>query len=238
MNIIKKIFAGWNIFEYIFFGLIIILPVSFAVIFKSGIFELVSTLCGLFSAFFMAKGKIAAYPLSILYSLFYAHVSFNASLYGETIIALLILLPIAVYGLYNWLKNRRKEQGVPEVVIVKKLKIQEYVIAVLLQAPICTGCYFLLAHFNTEFPLVSSLSFSSAILAAYFLARRSSSGLYFYILNDIILITLWSFVIYGGKTEYLTIILTPILLIVSDIYGIYNWKRIEKSQSNIENESM
>ena len=49
-------------------------------------------------------------------------------------------------------------------------------------------------------------------------------------MNDIVLIILWSIPIIKGNLSIVPIVLCPILLLINDIYGMYNWKTIKNKQ--------
>ncbi len=221
-------FSGWNIFELIYLAVIIILPVVAALIFKSSIFELLSTLAALIAALLVAKGKPAAYPVSVVSALLYAFVTFQTRLYGETAIALCILFPIAVYGVFSWFNNKRDTHLKGRVIIVNKIKAAEYIILICSQVIAAYFYYWLLKRFGTQFPLFSVFTVATGIISSYLLARRSRFGLIAYILNDIMLICLWTSVVAAGSVNSIVMLLTPVLLLISDVYGAFNWKKFEK----------
>ena len=68
------------------------------------------------------------------------------------------------------------------------------------------------------------------VLASYFEARRSELSLFCYIANDIVIITLWLIPIISGQTQLISVIVGLILLLINDIYGSYNWKRLKEKQ--------
>ena len=74
------------------------------------------------------------------------------------------------------------------------------------------------------------ISVVTSVLASYFEARRSEWSLFCYIADDIVIITLWLIPIISGQTELISVLVGPILLLINDIYGSYNWKRLKKQQ--------
>ena len=55
-------------------------------------------------------------------------------------------------------------------------------------------------------------------------------SLFCYIANDLIIITLWLIPVLNGQTELVSVLVGPILLLINDIYGSYNWNRLKKQQ--------
>ena len=47
----------------------------------------------------------------------------------------------------------------------------------------------------------------------------------------LILIILWSIPLFSGNYNIIAIVICPVLLLINDIYGVYNWKRIKRKQA-------
>ena len=138
-------------------------------------------------------------------------------------------LPLMIVGLINWLKH----QDNTNTVIIKEITKKELVLVLLSQAIMFIGYYLLLKTFNTDNLLVSTLSVVASIIATYLTARRSEYGFVGFIINDLILITLWSIPVIGGNLNIIPVLLCPLLLLINDIYGVYNWKKIKVEQKLI-----
>ena len=90
--------------------------------------------------------------------------------------------------------------------------------------------YFLLKELNTKSLIISTLSLTDSFLASYLLLRRSSNYAIIYIINDIILITLWLTTTLNNGLMHLPIIMSFIIFLINDIYGLILWKVREKKQ--------
>ena len=132
-----------------------------------------------------------------------------------------------IIGIIEWLKHQDKEE---DTVIINSLSKKEITVALLSQLVLFWAYYFLLKAFNTDLLIISSISVVTSVLASYFEARRSEWSLFCYIANDLVIIILWLIPITQGQTELLSVLLGPILLLINDIYGSYNWKRLKKQQ--------
>ena len=91
--------------------------------------------------------------------------------------------------------------------------------------------YFLLKALNTNQLIVSTISLISSIVASYLLFRRCSYYALAFILNDIILIILWSLVVINSGIGYLPTVISFCVFLVNDIYGFIHWKLEEKKQN-------
>lgn len=219
-------FKGWNLFEKLFLIIGTITAFVLTFLFKGTWIDLGYTLLYFWTALLLAKGKYACYIIGIISTFFYAFVSYSNSYYGEVIIAMCCTLPLMIVGLVNWLKH----QDNTNTVVIKEISKKELIIVLFSQAIMFIGYYYLLKVFNTNNLLVSTFSIVASIIATYLTARRSEYGFVGFIINDVILITLWSIPVIGGNTNLIPVLLCPVLLLINDIYGVYNWKKIKNKQ--------
>ena len=220
-------FKGWTIFEKIFLILGTIAAFVLTFLFKGTCVDLSYTLLYFWTALLLAKGKYSCYIIGIISTFFYAFVSYSNSYYGEVIIAMCCTLPLMIVGLVNWLKH----QDNTNTVVIKEISKKELILVLLSQAVMFIGYYYLLKIFNTNNLLVSTFSIVASIIATYLTARRSEYGFLGFIINDIILITLWSIPVVSGNHNLIPVLLCPVLLLINDIYGVYNWKEIKNKQA-------
>lgn len=176
----------------------------------------------------MVKGKVECYLVGFVSIFFYGIVSYSQGYYGELLITALLTFPIMIIGIRDWLKHQDKEN---DVVIINTLSKKEIAISLLSQVPLYWFYYFILKMFNTDLLVISSLSVVTSVLASYFEARRSELSLFCYIANDLVIITLWLIPIINGNTELIPVLVGPLLLLVNDIYGSFNWRKMKQEQS-------
>lgn len=225
---IKKYFEDWNKFELTFLICGLIASITSSIIFKGTIIDTLYTSLYLITALLMSKGKVECYFVGFISVFFYGIVSYNQGYYGELIITAFLTFPIMIIGIVSWLRHQDKEE---DTVIISSLSKKEIVIALLSQLVLFWTYYFLLKAFNTDLLVISSISVLTSVLASYFEARRSELSLFCYIANDLVIITLWIIPIINGQTQLISVIVGPVLLLINDIYGSYNWKRLKKNQA-------
>lgn len=217
---------NWTKFEKIFLFIGTIFAFLLTYVFKGTLIDLGYTLLYFWTALLLAKGKYSCYIIGIISTFFYASVSLSNSYYGEVIIAMCCTLPLMIIGLINWLRH----QDNTNTVIVKEITKKELTLVLLSQIILFFGYYFLLKVFNTSNLIVSTISIVASVIATYLTARRSEYGFIGFIINDIVLIILWTIPLINGDTSIIPILLCPVLLLINDIYGVYNWKRIKDKQ--------
>ena len=224
---IKKYFEDWNKFELSFLICGLIISITSSIIFSGTIIDTLYTSLYLITALLMSKGKVESYFVGFVSVFFYGIVSYNQGYYGELIITIFLTFPIMIIGIISWLRNQDKEE---DTIIINSLSKREIVIVFLSQLLLFWIYYILLKTFNTDLIIISSISVLTSVLASYFEARRSELSLFCYIANDLVIITLWLIPILNGQTELISVLVGPMLLLINDIYGSYNWKRLKSNQ--------
>jgi nicotinamide mononucleotide transporter len=216
----------WTKFEKGFLILGTMIAIILTFVFKGTWIDLGYTLLYFWTALLLAKGKYACYIIGIISTFFYAYVSYTNNYFGEVIISMCCTLPLMIVGLVNWLKH----QDDTNTVVIKDITKKELIIILLSQAVLFGGYYYLLKVFNTSNVLVSTFSIVASLIATYLTARRSEYGFIGFIINDLILILLWGIPVLTGNLAIIPVVLCPVLLLINDIYGAYNWRKIKKGQ--------
>ncbi len=226
---IKNYFDDWNLFEKSYLCIGILVGILSSMVFHGTIIDSLYTITYLTTALLMSKGKVESYFIGFVSVFFYGIVSYNQGYYGELLITIFLTFPIMIIGIISWLRHQDKEE---DVVIISSLSKKEIILAFSSQLVLYWIYFFILKLFNTDLLIISSLSVVTSVLASYFEARRSELSLFCYIANDIVIITLWLIPIISGQTELISVIVGPILLLINDIYGSYNWKKLKEKQKN------
>ncbi len=224
---IKKYFNDWNKFEKSFLICGLLVSVISAIIFNGTIIDTLYTSLYLITALLMSKGKVECYFVGFVSVFFYGIVSYNQGYYGELIITIFLTFPIMIIGIISWLRHQDKEE---DTVVISSLSKKEITIVLLSQLILFWIYYFILKVFNTDLLVISTISVVTSVLASYFESRRSELSLFCYVANDLVIITLWLVPIINGQTQLISVLVGPILLLINDIYGSYNWGKLKKKQ--------
>lgn len=226
---IKNYFKNWNLYEKLYLTLGILSTIIISLITKSTIISTLYVITYITNALLSSKGRPECYIFGFIGMIFYGYLSFTEKYYGEILILLFLATPVMIMGVISWLKNKDDES-----IIINTLSKKEIILAILSQVVMFFLYYYILKLFNTSMLVVSSLSIVMSLLALYFGSRRSEICYYFYLLNDIVGITLWIMPILNGEKAMFSVIFGPLLLFINDIYGVYNWKRLKKKQMEVK----
>ena len=205
-----------------------IIIISFFIFQNTNYLNLITSLIGVTSLIFLAKGDYLGQVLMIIFSLIYGYISIVFKYYGEAITYIGMTLPISILSLYIWLKNPFSKHEVK----VEDIKIKKLIILLLISIIVTCIFYFILKALNTKNLIISTLSITTSFIAASLQALRSRYYALAYSLNDLVLIILWSLAI-KEDLSYLSLVICFIIFLINDIYGYINWTRIKNIQSNI-----
>ena len=234
MNWSKKQLKNWKLYELLFLvGSIIAITVCFVVGKEKNVLSFIGSLVGITGVLFTAKGLVSAPFLNMIYGVFYIIVSFYQKYYGEAIIYLALMTPLDIITIISWLKNRNKDNS--STVKINKIHGIEYLYLAIGTAIATVGFYFLLRALNTNQLIISTISLITSAVAAYLMFRRCSYYALGFMLNDIVLIVLWSLVVVDSGIGYLPTVISFCVFLINDTYGFTLWKLEEKKQNKNQN---
>ena len=208
------------------------ISVSFFAVRSTDYANLATSLLGVTALIFAAKGDVFGMIIMITFSLIYAFVSFTAHYYGETIIYVCMQLPSSITSLISWLKHP-SDKGTAEVKIGKFDKKHLFILVPSVIA-ITTAFYFILDAFGTANQIVSTISVATSFTALYLMILRVPAYALAFILNDIVLIVLWS-TASAGNLGYLSLVVCFSVFLINDTYTFICWTRRMRAQSPAEN---
>ena len=227
----KKFFKDWNIFEILIlvFGISLIV-VCFIVEKEKNVLSFITSLIGVVSVLFVAKGLTIAPIIDIVFCVLYAIVSYFQKYYGEAIIYIVMMMPISLFSIFSWFKNKNSTNE--NFVKINKIHGIEYLYLSIATIVLTIGFYFLLDVLNTSQLIVSTISLITSVVASYLMLRRCPYYAIGFMLNDIILIILWSMAIAVSGWSCLPTVLSFCVFFINDLYGFIHWKIQEKKQDN------
>ncbi|MCD8285969.1 MAG: nicotinamide riboside transporter PnuC [Clostridia bacterium] len=195
---------------------------------------LVTSVVGVTSLIFAAKGDFFGLILMLAFSIIYAVVSFFFRYYGESITYIVMEFPTCLVSLISWLRHPASDDGAE--VRVGRIKAKHIIILVVLAAAIGVAFYYILRALNTENLEVSTVSVVTSFAALYLMALRIPAYAAMYAVNDIVLITLWSLACVQS-IYYLPMVVCFAVFLINDIYGFILWLMRSKKQKGPAPES-
>lgn len=206
-----------------------------AIIFHSPWFILVNALLGVLCVFTQAKGKIATQFIGVILFCFYTYICFTQKFYGEAILYIVIMIPMYLYGIVHWLTHRADQNNV--VIVRSNLSKKEWLLSSLTFVGLSIAVFFLLRALHTNQLVTSTLSFLSMLPAVYLLIRRCKWNQVAFLINDFIVPILWLVLVIQGDFSFLPMCINYIFQIIYDVYGLFQWIKLEKEQKRVSSSS-
>ncbi len=225
----KKIFSLYLPKSALFLWILslVIITVSFFIFEGDNYLSLCSSLLGITSVIYCAKGNPFGHVIGIIFCIIYAIISLTYTYYGELITYLGMTMPMAIISLIAWIKNPYKDNA-PEVK-VNHIKLRELIFALLLSAIVTVAFYFILRAFGTANLIISTVSVTTSFIAVYLTFRRSPFYAIAYAINDIVLMVLWALATLENLS-YLSVVICFFTFLIIDIYGFISWIKMDAQQ--------
>lgn len=195
----------------------------------SGFEGTANTICsfiGVTALIFVAKGHVLGMVLCTIFAAFYGIISLCFGYYGEVATYVGMTLPMDVFALISWIKNPYKDTAEVKVARLKRWQTAVMWTATLV---VTVAFYFILGALDTPNLEVSTLSVATSFLAVALTFFRSPYYALAYAANDVVLIVLWVSASFAD-ISYVPMVLCFVMFLANDLYGFYNWKRMQKRQ--------
>lgn len=161
--------------------------------------------------------------------------------WGEVILTAAVVLPMLVYGIVSYIKNRKKEKFVVENI---KISLKEFLIMLGACLAVTIGMFFLLDYLKTPYIYVALFPAFLTMSSYYLFVRRDKIMFLFFGLNNISLIILWLMPIFAGQTGgegLIPISINYAFVFTFNLFGIIDWikslkntKKYLKTEQKIE----
>ena len=226
---IKKVtnyFDNWNNFEKCFLVVGLIITIFTSIIFNGSVINTLYAIFYFITCLLIAKGKVECFYFGIISAILYIFISCGQGYYGELIITLFSTFPALIVGFISWIKHIDNEN----VIVVSTLSKKEILISILSQIILFWIYYYILKSINTSELFISSLSIMFSFLGVYYGIRRCKFSMYCFVIDDLVAICMWFIPLINGQIGLFSVFICQILLLISDIYGVYNWEIIKQRQ--------
>lgn len=225
----KNPFKELTRFEWWLWGISeLVVLLAFLLPQEKDVASLIASAIGVTALIFVAKGMVFGQVLTVLFATVYAVVSWAEHYYGELITYLCMTAPMAISAIISWVKHPYQDST---EVTVRKMRKLEWFFLCLATVTATTLFYFVLKLLGTANLTVSTLSVTTSFFAASLTYLRSPYYALGYAANDLVLIVLWVFSAIGNLA-YLPMVLCFVTFFFNDLYGFWNWKRMEKRQAS------
>lgn len=204
----------------------ITIPFILGILFHDYYLGPITLACGFLNSYYMAIGKWQNYVFGLIFSVTYGLACFYNGLYGMVIFTVLIYTPLQIFGIINWIRHKKEKQ-----VEMKSLNFKKSMLlcGICISGSILLG--FLLSLIPTQnLAFLDSTSQIVNVCGVVLVAMRYREAWYVWLLNNIVDLVIWIINAAGGTANSGMMLITSVMYLIMNIFGIVAWIRIENRQ--------
>lgn len=228
-EIVKNEITGWKKFEVIWLVLACAVIIGLSIYWNDSLMGIISATTGVACVVCTGKGKLSAYTFGLVNCVLYAIISYQAKLYGETMLNALYYVPMQFVGFYIWSKNMNKETHE-----VKKLHMTNKSRILALLAMIASTIVYglILKVMGDAMPFVDSFTTVSSVVAMIVSVKMYSEQWWIWIAVNVFSVYMWFCNFMAGSDNMATLLMWIIYLGNSIIMCIKWEKEARKVKKN------
>ena len=210
----------------------LIISLLLGVVFDDYIWGALTLAFGFLNAYYMAIGRWENYIYGILFTLTYAYICTINGLYGWLIFTIIFYLPVQIFGIVNWFKNKTEDS-----VKMKSFNLKNSII-------ICSSIFvgsailgFLLSLIPSQnLAFLDSTSQIINVSGVVLVSIRFKECWYVWLANNFIDTTIWIVNTINGTANAEMTLITSIMYLVMNVVGLVCWIKTERKQKTQINE--
>ena len=230
-QLIKNELTGWKKLEisWLIFACTVIAGLS--IYWQDTLMGIISATTGVACVICTGKGKLSAYVFGLVNCILYAIISYEARLYGETMLNALYYVPMQFIGFYVWSKNMNKETHEVKKIHMKNSSRILWLL-VMVAATIVYGL--ILKKLGDAMPFVDSFTTVSSVVAMIVSVKMYSEQWWIWILVDIFSVYMWWTNFSIGNDNMATLLMWIVYLGNAIIMCIKWEKEVAKNKKRIK----
>lgn len=208
-KLIKNELVGWKKIEVLWMILTVSIIIGLSIYWTDTLMGIISATTGVICVVCTGKGKLSAYLFGIVNCVLYAIISYEAHLYGETMLNALYYVPMQFVGFYVWNKNMNEQTHE-----VKKIHMKNKTrLLYLLWITIATiGYGFMLKVLGDAMPFVDSFTTVSSVFAMIISVKMFSEQWWIWIAVDVFSVYMWWCDFQTGSDNMATLLMWAVYL--------------------------
>ena len=187
------------------------------------IINFISAACGIFCVFLTAKASISNFVFAVINTLVYSVYLFYWRIYGTFVLEILFYLPVEILSWVLWCRHRDNIE--PEKTRARKLSLPQNILSAFAVTALGICAHYVLVRMNGTAAWLDAFTFSIGIIAVILELFRYKEQYVWWIITDIITVTLY---IVHFDAVYLT---KRIIYLIVALAGLRNWHILNKERN-------
>lgn len=187
-NFIKNELSGWKKWEVSWLVIACAIITGLSVYWQDTLIGIISSTTGVACVVCTGKGKLSAYLFGLVNSVLYAIISFNAHLYGETMLNAIYYVPMQFVGFYVWNKHMNSKTKEVEKRHMD-MKGRLLLLIAMIAATYVYGLF--LRSIGDAMPFVDSFTTVSSVIAMIISVKMFAEQWWIWVAVDVFSVYMW-----------------------------------------------
>ncbi len=226
---IKEEWSGWKPLEVTWLLVACAVITGLSIYWGDTLMGVISSTTGVACVVCTGKGKLSAYIFGLVNSILYAIISYQATLYGETMLNAIYYVPMQFVGFYIWSKNMNSET---HEVTKRHMKNSGRILMVLAIAAATVAYGFVLKYLGDAMPFVDSFTTVSSVVAMIVSVRMFAEQWWIWIAVDVFTVYMWVCNFAAGNDNIATLLMW-IVYLGNAIIMCVRWEKEIRGKANV-----
>jgi nicotinamide mononucleotide transporter len=208
-KIIRDEFSNWKLWEVLWLGIACAVITGLSIYWGDTTMGIISATTGVACVVATGKGKLMAYAFGLVNCVLYAIISYNAGLYGETMLNAAYYVPMQFVGAWLWAKhmdNNTKEVEKHHMTWVGR-------ILATLGVGVGTWLYgMLLAYMGDPMPYLDAFTTVTSVVAMVLSVKMFSEQWWIWVIVDVMTVIMWAINFAKGQDNIATLLMWIVYL--------------------------
>ena len=228
-DLLKREFTGWKRIEVLWLLAACAVIAGLSIYWGDSLMGIISSVTGVACVVCTGKGKLSAYVFGLVNSVLYAIISYQATLYGETMLNALYYVPMQFVGFWVWSKHMDRDTGEVEKKRMKPLGLVIMCAAIAL-ATVLYG--FLLRELGDAMPFVDAFTTVSSVAAMIISVRMYAEQWLIWVAVDVFSVYMWWCDFRSGSDNMATLLMWVVYL-GNAVIMLVKWEKEARSRDAV-----
>ena len=216
--------SGWKKWEVVWLITACAIIVALSIYWQDTWMGILSATTGAACVICTGKGKLSAYVFGLVNSVLYAIISYQAALYGETMLNALYYVPMQFVGFYTWSRHMNTETN---EVIKKNMKWTGRLMMTAFILAGTIGYGLLLRAMGDAMPFVDAFTTVTSVAAMLISVKMFAEQWWIWVVVDIVSVYMWFQSFLQGQ-EYIATLIMWLVYLVNAVIMLVKWEREAK----------
>ena len=221
--------SGWKKWEVVWLITACAIIVALSIYWQDTWMGILSATTGAACVICTGKGKLSAYVFGLVNSVLYAIISYQAALYGET---MLYYVPMQFVGFYTWSRHMNTETN---EVIKKNMKWTGRLMMTAFILAGTIGYGLLLRAMGDAMPFVDAFTTVTSVAAMLISVKMFAEQWWIWVVVDIVSVYMWFQSFLQGQ-EYIATLIMWLVYLVNAVIMLVKWEREAKRNERAAHE--